>query len=258
MSSHAAHGHSHGHGEQHPLVGHLVPYSTLFATGGALLVLTVITVAARYIDLGEANIYLAIGIAVVKATLVSLFFMHLRWDRPFNLMVLVGSMLFVSAILGYVEVRVDNGDGFIPANAPAPPSILLASTVLLVVSSATMQRAANAGRRGDPAQGGMMLVTIALALGFLAIQAVAWRQWVTQGVLVADNLYAWTFYVLTGMHAAHVLGGLPAMAITAVKAARAAYTPDNHRGIVYCAMYWHFLDGAWIVLYATLWFGSLR
>ena len=168
------------------------------------------------------------------------------------------AVLFVSAILGYVVVRVDNGDGFIPANAPAPPSILLASTVLLVVSSATMQRAANAGRRGDPAQGGMMLVTIALALGFLAIQAVAWRQWVTQGVLVADNLYAWTFYVLTGMHAAHVLGGLPAMAITAVKAARAAYTPDNHRGIVYCAMYWPFLDGAWIVLYATLWFGSLR
>jgi len=100
MASHAAHqshdhGHGHGHGEPHPLVGHLVPYSTLFATGAALLVLTVITVAARYVDLGEANIYLAIGIAVVKATLVSLFFMHLRWDRPFNLMVLVGSMLFV-------------------------------------------------------------------------------------------------------------------------------------------------------------------
>jgi len=92
--SHATN-HSHGHDEPHPLVGHLVPYSTLFATGRALLVLTVITVAARYVDLGEANIYLAIGIAVVKATLVSLFFMHLRWDRPFNLMVLVGSMLFV-------------------------------------------------------------------------------------------------------------------------------------------------------------------
>ena len=95
MASHAQHSHDHAHGEPHTLVGHLVPYSTLFATGGALLVLTVITVAARYVDLGEANIYLAIGIAVVKATLVSLFFMHLRWDRPFNLMVLVGSMLFV-------------------------------------------------------------------------------------------------------------------------------------------------------------------
>ncbi len=69
-------------------------------------------------------------------------------------------------------------------------------------------------------------------------------------------LYAWTFYVLTAMHAAHVIGGLPAMAITAFRASRASYTPENHRGIVYCAMYWHFLDGAWIVLYATLWLGS--
>jgi cytochrome c oxidase subunit 4 len=111
MASHAAHqshdhGHGHGHGEPHPLVGHLVPYSTLFATGAALLVLTVITVAARYVDLGEANIYLAIGIAVVKATLVSLFFMHLRWDRPFNLMVLVGSMLFVVLMMVFCMMDV--------------------------------------------------------------------------------------------------------------------------------------------------------
>ena len=106
MSSHAAHGHgSHGN-EPQPLVGHLVSYSTLFGTGAALLFLTVITVAARYIDLGEANIYLAIGIAVVKATLVSLFFMHLRWDRPFNLMVLVGSMLFVVLMMVFCMMDV--------------------------------------------------------------------------------------------------------------------------------------------------------
>ena len=105
-AAHDSHGHGHGHGEGHPLVGHLVPYSTLFATGGALLVLTVITVAARYVDLGEANIYLAIGIAVIKATLVSLFFMHLRWDRPFNLMVLVGSMLFVILMMVFCMMDV--------------------------------------------------------------------------------------------------------------------------------------------------------
>jgi cytochrome c oxidase subunit 4 len=118
MASGTSHAH-HGHGEPHPLVGHLVPYSTLFATGFALLVLTVVTVAARYIDLGEANIYLAIGIAVVKATLVSLFFMHLRWDRPFNLMVLVGSMLFV--VLMMVFCMMDVGQYMssqIPGNAP--------------------------------------------------------------------------------------------------------------------------------------------
>jgi len=119
----ASHSHAQAHGshgnEPQPLVGHLVSYSTLFGTGAALIVLTVITVAARYIDLGEANIYLAIGIAVVKATLVSLFFMHLRWDRPFNLMVLVGSMLFV--VLMMVFCMMDVGQykkDFVGGNPP--------------------------------------------------------------------------------------------------------------------------------------------
>jgi len=89
--------------------------------------------AARYIDLGEANIYLAIAIAVVKATLVSLFFMHLRWDRPFNLMVLIGSMLFVVLMMvfcmmdvGQYKPSLNKGNPvkvqqFLDTNAPYAP-----------------------------------------------------------------------------------------------------------------------------------------
>ena len=105
----------------HPLVGHRVPYSTLFATGAALIVLTAITVAVRYMDLGEANIYIAIGIAVVKATLVSLFFMHLRWDRPFNLMMLVGSMIFV--LLMMVFCLMDVGQNLSKENMGNPSAV---------------------------------------------------------------------------------------------------------------------------------------
>jgi cytochrome c oxidase subunit 4 len=99
--SHGHHsgGHSHGNSDEHPLVGHLVPLWILFATAGALLVLTVITVAVRYIDLGEANIWIAIGVAAVKATLVGLYFMHLKWDKPFNQLTLVGSIVFVVLLL---------------------------------------------------------------------------------------------------------------------------------------------------------------
>ena len=94
---HAASGGHHGR----PSVGHLVPASTLIATGFALLVLTVITVAVRYIDVGEFNIIIAIGIAVVKATLVALFFMHLRWDRPFNLLTFIGCVAFVVLMMAF-------------------------------------------------------------------------------------------------------------------------------------------------------------
>jgi len=96
-----AHGNAHAHAGGHPLVGHLVPVSTLLFTATTLLVLTVITVAVRYIDIGEFNIWVAIGIAVVKAALVATFFMHLRWDRPFNLLVFVGCTLFVILMMAF-------------------------------------------------------------------------------------------------------------------------------------------------------------
>jgi cytochrome c oxidase subunit IV len=88
------------HGD-HPLVGHLVPLWLLMLIGSALLVLTVITVAVRYIDVGEFNMVIALGVAVVKATLVALFFMHLRWDRPFNLLTFVASMAFVILMMAF-------------------------------------------------------------------------------------------------------------------------------------------------------------
>jgi len=86
---------AHGHG-----VGHVVPIKLLVTVGIALLILTWITVAATYVDLGEANIYIALAIAVVKASLVALFFMHLRWDRPFNGFVFVASVAFVALFIG--------------------------------------------------------------------------------------------------------------------------------------------------------------
>ena len=101
-ATHAA-SNDHGHGEH---VGHLVPVRYLVIAGLALLALTVITVAVRFVDLGEANMPIAMGVAVVKATIVALVFMHLRWDRPFNLLVLVGSILFVLLMLAFTSMDV--------------------------------------------------------------------------------------------------------------------------------------------------------
>ncbi len=171
------------------------------------------------------------------------------------LLIMLG-VLFVSAILGYVAVRIDNGAEFIPANAPPLPLLLLLSTALLMVSSFTMQRALVAGRAGEASQGRWMVATLGLALGFLLTQWLAWRVLVGQQIGPSDNLYAWTFFVLTALHGAHVVGGLVPLAITTAHARRLEYTPSNYRGVAYCAMYWHFLGGAWLVLYATLWIGS--
>jgi len=83
------------HEESHPGVGHVVPLRTLFGVLGALLVLTALTVAVTGVDLGAAGLLAALAIATVKATLVVLYFMHLRWDRPFHAVVLIASIALV-------------------------------------------------------------------------------------------------------------------------------------------------------------------
>jgi cytochrome c oxidase subunit 4 len=85
---------------------HVVPAKFLIATGAALIVLTVVTVTIAEVDfakwdLKELNIWVALGVAAVKASLVCLFFMHLRWDRPFNGFVIVASIAFVVLFIGF-------------------------------------------------------------------------------------------------------------------------------------------------------------
>lgn len=75
-------------------ISHVATIKVLLGTGGALLMLTLVTVGATAIDFGPSiNLAIAMFIAVVKATLVVLFFMHLRYDKVFH------SVIFVSAIL---------------------------------------------------------------------------------------------------------------------------------------------------------------
>ena len=83
-------------------LAHVAAIKVLVATGGTLLILTLVTVLATKIDFG-ANINLAIAmvIAVTKATLVVLFFMHLRYDRLFHSVVFVSAILAASLFVGF-------------------------------------------------------------------------------------------------------------------------------------------------------------
>jgi len=88
-------------------VGHIVPFSILFGVFAALTVLTVVTYMASLVDFGEFNLIVALAIAVVKASLVVLFFMHLRWDKPFNAIVFVGCLIFVGLFISLALLDAD-------------------------------------------------------------------------------------------------------------------------------------------------------
>jgi cytochrome c oxidase subunit 4 len=79
----------------HPKVGHVMPLHVLFGVLATLLVLTYVTVAVSWRDYGRFNLWVALGIAVVKASLVVMFFMHMKYEKPFNGIVLVVSMALV-------------------------------------------------------------------------------------------------------------------------------------------------------------------
>jgi len=87
--------------EAHPQVGHVVPLPTLFAVLATLLVMTFVTVAVSWFDFGRFNLWIALGIAVFKASLVLLFFMHLKYDRPMNAIVIIVSMALVMLFVAF-------------------------------------------------------------------------------------------------------------------------------------------------------------
>ena len=91
---------THAHGAAHHGPGHVVSLRLLVGILAVLLALTFVTVAVTWFDLGRMNLVIALGIAVIKASLVLLYFMHLRWDRPFNAVVLIGALLLVALFIG--------------------------------------------------------------------------------------------------------------------------------------------------------------
>ena len=97
MSGHAAHGtDAHGHDQGHD---HVVPVGLYLAVFAALMVLTVATVAASRVDLGVMNTPVALAIAIVKAALVVLFFMHVRWSPRLLGLVFAASLFWLFHLL---------------------------------------------------------------------------------------------------------------------------------------------------------------
>ncbi len=82
--------------DEHQGLAHVVPVRVLLTVFALLMVLTVLTVSATRVDLGDWNLVIAMGIATAKGALVALYFMHLRYGHPFNALVFVTGLLFLT------------------------------------------------------------------------------------------------------------------------------------------------------------------
>ena len=81
---------------------------------GLLLVLTTITVGAAYVNFGSFNLIIAVLIATLKATLVAMFFMHLRHDPPINAIIFVSSLIFLGIFLLFPLIDIQSRDKVVP------------------------------------------------------------------------------------------------------------------------------------------------
>ncbi|MBR9909733.1 MAG: cytochrome C oxidase subunit III [Gammaproteobacteria bacterium] len=134
----------------------------------------------------------------------------------------------------------------------AHPWSLWVNSALLLLASVALQWARSAARRQDQAA---MVNRLALggvlSCGFVAGQLWVWQLLHGQGFGVAGNPANSFFYLLTGLHGLHIVGGLIAWA-KVLLAARYLNTAQLAARVELCATYWHYLLGVWLVLFALL------
>ena len=134
--------------------------------------------------------------------------------------------------------------------------IIWFNTVILLLSSAVIEIARRRLAFGEVRQF-RKIWTVATALGvlFLIGQLIAWRQLVLAGFYVASNQASSFFYILTGLHGLHLLGGICALLYVAFRKFERAGVSQSVAAEV-ASHYWHFLDGLWIFLLALLYFSK--
>lgn len=169
-----------------------------------------------------------------------------------GLWVALGSvtMLFAAFTSAYI-VR-SSGDDWVPL---AVPTILYWNSALLVISSITMELARQRFKSWRPmAFRRWMVVTAVLGSLFLAGQLVAWSQLSEQGIYLTSHPHSSFFYVLTGVHAVHLLAGVLALFYVLLLATRRKLTPLESSSPELAATYWHFVDVLWLYLFVVLFY----
>ena len=133
------------------------------------------------------------------------------------------------------------------------PWMLWPNTAVLLLSSVAIDISRRAVRRNDVQSMKRWLAGAGvLGLAFLVGQLAAWRQLVNAGVYVPSTLQSGFFYILTGLHGLHLLGGVFALGYVFSKALKDRITAFDYEPLKLCALYWHVMDALWIYLFLLL------
>jgi cytochrome c oxidase subunit 3 len=162
-------------------------------------------------------------------------------------------MLFTALTSAYI-VRAGLSDDWRPL---VMPRMLWLSTVLILASSLSLELARRCLKRErDQAYSRWLLLTVVLGVSFLAAQMLSWQELVTQGIYIATNPHSSFFYLLTGVHGVHLLGGILALDYLLLRTWRrnqdAGALSKRQTATDVTGIYWHFMGGLWVFLFLLL------
>jgi cytochrome c oxidase subunit 3 len=161
-------------------------------------------------------------------------------------------MFFMAMASAFLYTRA-NSNRWVPLHLP---SVIWFNTVVLLLSSGAMELSRRRLSLGEVRQfRKLWFVATALGFLFLAGQLVAWRQFILAGFYVSTNQASSFFYIFTGLHGLHLLGGICALLYVSFRKFEKAKVSRTVAAEV-ASYYWHFMDGLWIFLLALLYLGK--
>src|SRR5258706_1141645 len=227
--------------------------------------LAVLTALEYFIAVTFNGVSILAVVAVVKAALVVYYYMHIyklnedggadehsyEYKTVTNRLGLWLFLLSDSFVFAGLLVMRFNLLGL---TRPNLSQILgLAVTAVLLISSFFMNRAETAMKHGD--RKGFVqniIITLVLGIGFIAgVLGVELPRAIAEGVVPSLNTYGAAFFMMTGMHALHVLTGVILLLVVLNNARKGLYDNKDYP-IEAAAVYWHFVDLVWIFFYPAL------
>ncbi len=169
---------------------------------------------------------------------------------------LSSELMFFAGLFAMYFVARAQANGIWP---PEPTELNLALavpvTAVLIASSFTCQLGVFAAERGDVfGLRRWYIITLVMGTFFVAGQAYEYYHMVHEGTTISSSVYGSVFYITTGFHGLHVIGGLIAFVFLITRTLVSKFTPAQATAAIVVSYYWHFVDIVWIALFATIYF----
>jgi cytochrome c oxidase subunit III len=166
-------------------------------------------------------------------------------------------MFFAGLFAMYFTARARATEGWPPEPTELNVPYALVVTLVLVSSSVTCQLGVFAAEQGN-VYGLRRWFTITFVMGLLFVlgQGYEYTQLVAEGTTISASTYGSVFYLTTGFHGLHVIGGLVAFVYLLIRSTMGRFTPAQATAAIVVSYYWHFVDVVWIGLFTTIYFIS--